>query len=169
MPPPPGMELGPPPPDSPRILPKGYAFRIMLSNNLATMLGLILSAFGGLTLIGTITARSWGAVVPGCILLVGLSALQYGLKEARNTLAAFRRGKAVKGTVTSVRSDPTTRINGRHPWDIVYSFDVDGQIFEGKTQTPDAETSNRLQGRPPAWVLYVEDAPERNTIYPPVK
>jgi hypothetical protein len=125
--------------------------------------------FMGLTMIGAILQRVWAGVLPVLFFAVGISFITQGIKRAIRVLDAFRNGVPIKGLVTSVKEDQTTTVNGKHPWIIVYTFEMEGYQRQGRTVTFDAETATRLWGRVPVWVLAVEGNPERSTLYPPVK
>ena len=169
MPPPPGMELGPEPPPPPRRLPEGYAFRTRFLTNVATMIGLGFTAVGAIMALAMVAAPWWALTFPGFLLVGGISLLKHGLGSANRVLDAFRNGRAVKGHISSVSLDTSVKINGRSPWNIVYTFEADGHPYEGKVSTMETATSNRFRGSPPVWVLAVDGRPERNTLYPPVK
>lgn len=169
MPPPPGMDAGPEPPPAPRRLPEGFALRVRLTGNLPIIMGLIISFVGGFLTLALVGAKSWLALFPGFFLVVGLSLTWHGVTSASRVLDAFRNGRAIKGRIASVRTDTTTKVNGQHPWEIVYSFQAEGHPYEGKVTTFEAAAANRFYGSPPVWVLVVEGVPERNTLYPPVK
>jgi hypothetical protein len=169
MPPPPGMELGPEPPPAPRKLPSGYAFRERFTGNLVTIIGLAFTAVGCIMALAMLAAPGWALCIPGLMLLGGLSVLKNGIQSANRVLDAFRHGRAVKGRAASVQQDRSTSVNGQHPWQIVYTFESGGHAYEGKTQSWESATAMRFYGNPPVWVLVVENQPERNTLYPPVK
>lgn len=168
MPPPPGQELGPPPPEVPRALPSGYAFRTRFFN-LSVLLGIGFSGFSGLFLIQVLKNGQWLlALLPGFFLLGGLSCLRYGWSRASGILRAFRRGIAVPGKVASVCLDTTQSVNQKHPWKLTYHFTLDGRLYEGVITSFDSTLAQRAAGQP-LWVLYVEKDPTQNTIYPPLK
>lgn len=168
MPPLPGMELGPPPPPTPRELPKGFAFRTRFTSNIATLVGLIFFGVGSILTIAFLFAHPLAALFPLLFALGGFGMLRYGLTTAGNTLRAFRTGLAKEGKVHSVSFDTTTTVNGKHPYKLTYHFQLDGQLHEGKVVSFDSTLSQRRSGQP-LWVLYVEGAPDKNTLYPPVR
>jgi hypothetical protein len=45
---------------------------------------------------------------------------------------------------------------------------LDGSTHEGFASTFDTSASDRQRGQP-LWVLVVDDQPDQNTIYPPVR
>jgi hypothetical protein len=167
MPPMPGMELGPPPPATPRALPKGFAFRQRFSKNIATILGLAISMFSLLFFLAMLRAKPVVAVLPGLFLLGGLSMLRYGWKTASATLRAFRYGVATEGRIAAIKLDTTQSINSQHPWKVIYHFTADGQQHEGVLISWDSTIASRRTGLP-LWVLYVEGDPSQCTLYPPV-
>ncbi len=169
MPPPPGMDAGPEPPPPPRALPDGFTLRVRLTRNLPMILGLGFTLFGGIMTMAMVAAKTWAALLPGFFLLGGLGMLKLGMQQSASTLDAFKNGRAVKGKSASVRQDMQTTVNGRHPWEITYTFDAGGYPMEGKATTWETATANRFQCGTPLWVLVVENNPERNTPYPPIR
>lgn len=169
MPPPPGMDAGPEPPPPPRRLPEGFALRVRVTHNVSFIIGLVISLSCGLITAAFAAAKTWAALLPGVFLLGGLFLTWHGIKHASRVLDAFRNGRAIKGKIASVREDKTTKMNGRHPWDILYTFEAEGHHHDGKISTFEAATANRFYGSPPVWVLVVDGLPERSTLYPPVK
>jgi len=167
MPPPPGMDPGPEPPEAPRKLPDGYAFRIKWSRNVMVIIGSVFFGAGGLMLSATIAAKTWFALFPGFFCLGGFFMFLNGRKTANGILHAFRHGTAVAGEIKEVSVDTTQSINQRHPWRLVYHFPVDGQQHEGVITSFDSTLSKRSRGQP-VWVLYVPDDLLQNTIYPPL-
>lgn len=168
MPPPPGMELGPPPPPAPRALPKGFAFRQRFSQNIATILGGVLFVIGTPMTLGVLAQKPWAAAFPALLMVGGFFSLRYGLKSAESVLRAFRKGVAVEGRIASVTIDTSQSINEKHPWKLVYHFEADGFENEGVLVSWDSTINNRSRGQP-LWVLYVEIDPSQNTIYPPFR
>ena len=168
MPPMPGMELGPPPPPAPRELPKGFAFRTRFSGNIATLVGLVFFGVGSILTIAFLFAHPLAALFPLFFALGGFGMLRYGLTTAGNTLRAFREGIAVAGRVHSVGLDHTQQVNGKYPYKLLYHFDIGSYTHEGRVISFDSTLSQRRQGQP-LWVLYVENAPDKNTLYPPVR
>lgn len=169
MPPPPGADIGPEPPSAPRKLPAGFATRVRLTGNVGTIIGLVFTGFGALLTLAMINAPSWALIFGAFFLLGGLLMVKAGLQSANRILDAFKNGQAVRGKVSTVRQDSSTKVNGRSPWEIVYTFESGGHQYEGKTTTFETATAHRYQGWPPVWVLVIEGDPERNTLYPPVK
>jgi hypothetical protein len=170
MPPPPGMDAGPEPPPPPRALPEGFALRVSLTRNWMLLAGLGCLLVGLSMINALLEYQSFAvALLPVIFFLGGIGGIWQGMRRAAQVLDAFRNGIPVKGKVGSVRQDTQTTVNGKHPWNIVYTFESDGHHYEGKATTFDAETATRLWGGAQVWVLVVRGNPERNTVYPPIK
>ena len=167
LPRPPGMELGPPPPPTPRKLPKGFIVRSFFMN-LATILGLAFTFMGSLMVVPMVMQKMWQAVFPGFFLLGGLSLLWHAFKLAVSTVRSFRHGVAVEGKIASVSKDTTQTMNGQHPWKLVWHFEHEGQQIEGSHISFDSTLGERSRGQP-LWVLYQKNAPHHSTIYPPLR
>ena len=169
MPPLPGMTLSEEPPPAPRELPKGFATKQKWLGNPLSMVGGIFMLVGGIQFAVFIFVLPLFSFIPLIFLGLGYTIFHFGRKSALRTLNAFQHGRAVKGAITEVLLDTTIRVNGRHPWRIGYSFTAaDGQTHEGFARTFDSSAQERQRGQP-LWVLVVDDQPEQNTIYPPVK
>jgi hypothetical protein len=131
--------------------------------------GLAFVLLGGMMTAFLISVKSWAALFPGFFFLGGLGMVKEGFRQGVRTLDAFRNGTGILGKVTSVRRDHQTEMNNRNPWDICYSFPMDGQTREGKVTTFESDTAERFSVNRPVWVLAVEKRPERNTLYPPIR
>ena len=162
------MELGPAPPEAPRSLPRGYAFRKCVSHNIATLVGSAFLFMGSMMLVPMAKNGIWLPMLfPGFFALGGFFMVRQGLISAGSGLRAFRRGVAVSGTIASVSMDLTTKINNKHPWKILYHFPVNGQLHEGSLVTFESTFSQRM-GQP-VWVLYLPEDPAHSTLYPAVR
>ena len=167
MPPPPGMELGPPPPSVPRELPKNYAFRVRWANNIATLVGGMFTFVGFVLFLPMAVNLLWAALLPLLFLIGGLSIFLHGWRSASAKLRAFRYGEAAQGKIASIGKDTSQSVNGRHPWRLVYHFTVGDQLQEGILTSFDSTIGQRSSGQP-LWVLYVPEDPSKNAIYPPL-
>jgi hypothetical protein len=98
---------------------------------------------------------------------VGLALLIWRYEQAQRTLEALRVGEAALGTIVDARENYYVNVNNRHPWTITYRFSVMGQDFEGKTTTLRTPGQQQRAGQP-VYVLYLENDPTQNTVYPPV-
>lgn len=168
MPPLHGAELGPPPPSTPRAIPKVYERRVRWTKNMSVLIGGAFTLVGTVMLIPMVANRLfWPALFPLFFVIGGLSTFHYGWKAASGTLKAFRYGEAVEGTIKSISKDTSQSINGRHPWRLVYHFPVGNQLQEGIITSFDSTTGERRYGQP-LWVLYVKDDPSQNAVFPPL-
>lgn len=168
LPPPPGMQLGEPPPPAPRKLPATYVKRVRWTENIATMVGLGFTGVGLLMAVPMLANGLWlPSLLPGFFLLGGISMFRYGWKIASGRLRAYRQGKAVEGRIERVGYDTTQRVNGRHPHRVVYHFPIGDHWQEGEIITFDSTASKRSSGQP-VWVLYNEADPTENAIFPPL-
>ncbi|MBL9146837.1 MAG: DUF3592 domain-containing protein [Verrucomicrobiaceae bacterium] len=168
LPPPPGMKLGEPPPPAPRKLPSTYVKRVRWTENIATLVGLGFTGIGLLIAVPMLANKLWlPALIPGFFLLGGVSMFRHGWKSAAGRLRAFKSGKAVEGRIERVGIDASQQINGRHPSRVVYHFPIGDQWHEGQIITFDTTATLRSSGQP-VWVLYNENDPNENAIYPPL-
>lgn len=168
MPPMPGMELGEEPPAIPRELPKGFAFRQRFTNSVATVIGLILMAMGGLMGLLLLLIQPWFALFPAILFIGGALLLNHGMSTAAATLRAFRTGLPQQGSVVSSLKMTSQSHNGVNPWKLLYEFSIEGQKHQGSLIAMD-ETVGQLKPRQPLWILYLRDDPSINTVYPPFK
>lgn len=168
MPSPPGSELGAPPPETPRALPKGFARRLLWTGNVLVMVGAIFGGIGTLLFLPMLVLFPPAALLPLFFIILGFTLFWSGRKGARRTLKAFVNGTAVAGEVADVARDQTESTNGVHPWKLTYHFTVDGTLHEGSAKSYDSTVAKRTAGQP-LWVLYLAKDPALNTIYPPLK
>ena len=165
-----GLQVPPPPP---RQVPRNYIQRILLTDPVATVAGI-------LTLIGTIfLAVGLGLIVPAataviglvftllalCFLAVSVPLLAWRHGRAKELADILREGTPALGKIVSVYQNYHVRVNGRFPWSIVYRFGAAGQEFEGRVSTLSMPDLSQQAGKP-AYVLYARENPAKNTIYP---
>lgn len=163
--------LTPPPP--PRPIADSYVWKLMgtdgwsITAGIFAFIGAIFSFVGfGLTL-GIITAF---VGVPFLLLgLIFLGMGVYGLRtryaEKRRIVEVLRHGQAAPGLIVSTEVNANVTVNGRHPWNIAYQFQVEGRNFEGRTSTLNIPGPQLQPGRA-VCVLYTPNAPENNSLYP---
>jgi hypothetical protein len=162
-----------PPPPPPRPISDSYVWRLLAADGGAivagifAMLGVIFMIVGVPLTIGIITAFVGLPFAGLGIVVLGVGGLvlvrRYG--AARKTVSVLRQGEAARGQITDLEENLSVRVNGRHPWTIKYQFQVNGRNYEGKVSTlnrPDPQ----LQPEKAAYVLYLPEAPEVNTLYP---
>lgn len=168
MPAPLGMELGEPPPAAPRTLPKGFEFREKWSHNILALVGGIFFLIGTLLFLVLIIVIPVGALLPFLFMAGGIFMMRIGRKKANGVLNSFRQGVAVEGKVSGVQLDTSQTLNGRHPWVMTYLFPVGNETVEGSLTSFSSTIESRSKGQP-LWVLYMQEDPAQNTIYPPIR
>ena len=97
--------------------------------------------------------------------LVGLALALHAHRSNRREIRAFVQGMAVRGRVVRREEDRSTRENRRHPWRVVWEFEVDGRRYEGSLSHMDKAT---LEGAIPTDEIVVLCDPRRprtNTVY----
>jgi hypothetical protein len=164
-------QLAPPPP-APRSISDLYVFKV-LATDPAAIVALVFSIIGGVfTPVGMGTSFSGENLPLGLIFMgLGMTFLAVGgsfgvwsYKKARIVVNVLRSGEVALGEVTELSQDYNVRINGRYPWKIEYCFMFDSIRYTGSVSTlnPPAD----LQPGEPVYVLFLEDHPEQNAIYP---
>ena len=163
----------PPPPPAPRPFADNYAWRLMFSDGwaIASMVFLLLG--GIFTIIGIpLTLALVTAFVGLPFTGLGLTFLAAGAfffrrsyQKARTTVKVLREGQTANGQIDSVAMNYSVRVNNRHPWIIKYSFQVMGKNYEGQVSTLDQPNLYLKTGNP-AYVLYLPETPEQNSLYP---
>ena len=148
------------PPPAPRDVPRNYNWRILLTDGWA-IVGGVFSLIGFIFGLVGLPFAALGLL----FLTGGMAALvrRYGL--AQKTVEVLREGEPALGEILEVYQNFYVQVNGRHPWTIIYHFEVSGQEYEGKVTTlsrPDL----RQQPGTQAYVLYAPADPTQNTIYP---
>jgi hypothetical protein len=172
LPAPPAQDAGPPPPNRPRQLPPGFARRTRYWNP-SFVFGVVLFAiavvFGTLLtgddiLHGSTPIRGpvWFLFFAGC----GFAKLWNTHRKAMIVLRAFEHGIATQGEIIAVYRNESVKFNNRSPWVVEYTFQYRHQDYECRVQTWDAAARLRDAGEP-VYVLYMEENPWQNTIYPP--
>ncbi|MCJ7626238.1 MAG: hypothetical protein MUO76_22335, partial [Anaerolineaceae bacterium] len=94
---------------------------------------------------------------------IGLHIWRY--QKAGRVVEILRGGDAVLGEITDVYPNLQVQVNGRHPWTVVYRYDVAGQRYDGKMTTlirPDL----RQQPGKRVYVLYSPGEHAQSTLYP---
>jgi hypothetical protein len=167
------VEAVPAPPPAPRPISGKYAWKLLLTDVWGIvafvfgLVGIILSFVGaGLTL-GIVTAFvGIPLLLVGLVLLVAGAAVgAWRYSHASQVVNVLRVGESARGQIVDVQKDYTVRVNRQHPSVIQYQFRVDGQDYEGKVRTLNP-VGERLQAGEKAWILYLPEAPQWNSLYP---
>ena len=161
----------PEPPPPPRVFKDSFVWRKLGSDGWAIAAGVFLLLGVIFTLVGIplIFVVVGIVFVPLGLLFLGAGApiLIWRYNQAQQTLNVLRVGEAMLGDIVDVTENYAVTVNNRHPWTITYSFRVDDQQYEGKTTTLRPVGFTHQPGQP-TYILYLEDDPTQNTIYPPV-
>ena len=96
---------------------------------------------------------------------IGGVVLNWRYKETQKIVNVLRVGEATSGKIVEVQENYSVRINGRYPWVIRYQFQVNGQNYEGKVSTLNP-VGEKLQAGKVVCILYLQTAPQWNSIYP---
>ncbi len=163
----------PMPPPAPRIISKNYVWRLLSTDGWSiaafvfVLLGGIFSLVGAGLTIGVITAfvglpfLFFGLVMLGS----GGWVLSWRVKETQEIVNVLRVGEAARGKILEVQKNFSVQINGQNPWVIHYQYQVNGENFQGKVSTLNP-LGDAYQAGKSVWVLYLQTAPQRNSIYP---
>lgn len=108
----------------------------------------------------------WGASFVVIFPLIGGALVYHGVRANRREIRAFRDGTATMGRVTIIGPDRSTRINGRHPTMLTWTFETpDGVKRTGSISALDASLFGTLYPNDPVAVLYDPEDPEVNTLW----
>ncbi len=154
LPPLPTGQPGPRPPETPRALPPGYRWRVLLWKNTMAFIG---AAF--------VIVFCWSVIFP----IIGAPLWYFGHRKAKRWLAALEHGTATRGRLTKVALDLTQSHNNAHPWRIEYAYD----LADGTTGTGFVEAWDKVNGARHAgdgvWVVVGElDGVAVSAIWPPL-
>jgi len=170
-----GQGPGPNPPMPPRRMPRGFKRRMLLANSVSTIVGLIFLGVGlpfaiifpiiglqpGMTLMLVI-----GGGLGGLFTLMGGAMIYFGIRRGLRKIRPFEHGLATIGEIVDLYQDTRVSVNGRHPWAIVYSFQVYGFEHSGQELAWQRPSRNLTVGSQ-VHVLYMPDNPQENVTYPP--
>ncbi|MCG2784348.1 MAG: DUF3592 domain-containing protein [Anaerolineae bacterium] len=176
IPPQPGVAREEPllaPPPAPRPIADSFAWKLVFSDGWF-IVGMVFAILGGtfscvglslLLAVVTILVGIPFALLGFAFLVGGGAVIFWRYQKARTTVRVLQVGQAVRGEIVSVEQNYNVRVNQRHPWQIVYRFQANGQGYQGQVSTLNA-LDNAIQAGNAVYVLYLPDAPENNAIYP---
>jgi len=179
LPPPTERPAGPPhapdlpePPPPPRPFKGSFVWKQLASDGWAIAATVFVLLGFAFTLVGLpmifVFLTGLTFLLPGLGFLgAGIAIIVWRYQQAQQTLNVLRMGQTTLGNITDLVQNYNVTVNGRHPWTIHYSFRAGGQEYEGKTTTL-RPVGFTFQVGQPVYVLYLEDDPQQNTIYPPV-
>ncbi|MBI4957155.1 MAG: DUF3592 domain-containing protein [Myxococcales bacterium] len=144
-------------------------------------IGLGLGAvFAVVALASGLAASAWlAASAPWFFAVAGSLLWLVGRAQRARALHAYRDGVEAQGRVVDVYLDRRVRMNGQHPWRVVYEFMVGGQPRRGKATYWDDEPPHVAKGarvvvlHPPGrpgqsvlWTRFEDDAPNARPVEP---
>ena len=138
-----------------------------ITGGILLLIGLIFFVVG-LSLVIPIVTLLVGLPFAGMgfiFLVVGGILLFLRYENAYQTIEVLCNGQAALGEITNVAQNYHVRVNNRYPWVIQYQFKVHGQSYMGKLSTLSQPDLSQHPGKP-VYVLYQQDDPKRNTLYP---
>jgi len=163
----------PMPPSAPRPISESYVWRLLSTDGWSIaalvfgLVGIVFSLVGAGLTIGILTA-----FVGLPFLLLGLTFLGAGggvliwrYQETQKVVKVLREGEATLGQIVDIQENYSVSVNGRHPWIIRYQFQANGQGQEGQVTTLN-QPGQQLQEGKAVRVLYLQTAPQWNSIYP---
>jgi len=155
---PPGPDRGPPPPVTPRPIPRAFEHKLKYGalfwfGSAVALIGLLIS----------VSTLGFSLIFTG----VGGLMVRQSWTTATNRIAALKSGATGEGEVTFVGYDETLTVNGKHPYLIRYRWEHDGRYCQGQKSTWDATALDHFPGEP-LWVVYVPEDTRKSAIWPPL-
>ena len=161
----------PKPPPAPRPIADKFIWNLMMTNGWVIAGGVFAFIGGIFTVVGlSLTVAIITAFVGIPFLLMGIVFFGGGVaviicryQETQKTIDVLRNGQPTDGQIADMQENLNVRINHRHPWMIRYTFQANGQRYEGNVSTlrrPDFQTGQKV------CVLYLPQKPEYNALYP---
>jgi hypothetical protein len=92
----------------------------------------------------------------------GLAAIFFTLGNPLHDERLSRECERTEGTVAEVTLNQTARINSRNPWNVRYTFEVDGRTWGGESYTTDEDVVRGLEEGSRIEVEYLPGMPEMN-------
>ena len=161
----------PKPPPAPRPIADKFIWNLMMTNGWVIAGGVFAFIGGIFTVVGlSLTVAIITAFVGIPFLLMGIvffgggvAVIIWRYQETQKTIDVLRNGQPADGQIADMQENLNVRINHRHPWMIRYTFQANGQLYEGNVSTlrrPDFQTGQKV------CVLYLPQKPEYNALYP---
>lgn len=160
LPPAAGPERGEAPASSPRFVPKQFKNKLLFEKNYFLIFG-VLFTFSNLPLGSRINGLN--------IFFIGLGIFVcwWGINKARKRISVLEKGIATHGTIINVRKNTGTKVNGKSPIRIEYTYVVDGTVRESSIDCWDESASEHYADEP-VWVVYLnENFANNSSIWPP--
>lgn len=160
-------------PPAPREISNRYVWRLLLSDAwgitalVFLILGIVFLPVGITLILGIVTAFVGIPFAGMGMMFVGGGAAvgHWRYQEKQKVVEVLRNGLQTTGEILDVKQNYNVTVNGRNPWNITYSFSIDGQDYQGKVTTLNTPGPGLQPGRN-ARVLYLQEAPTHNVIFP---
>ena len=98
---------------------------------------------------------------------VGGALLFFAVRSNRREIRAFRFGTPAMAKVTFAGPDTSTTMNGRHPFQVVWSLERNGEKYEGSISSMDPTELEGYAQSQELVVLYDPENPAINTLWVP--
>ncbi len=157
----------------PRVISPNYLWRLMLTDGwsisalIFVLIGGLFSSMGaGLTsFIITVFVGMPLLSIGLPLLIAGAGLLLWRYRTAEKRVKVLKYGLAAKGEILDLKANRYVRVSGRTPWKISYAFSLDDQEYKATVTTLNPPGPHLAPGRPTV-VLYLEDNPQFNGLYP---
>jgi hypothetical protein len=113
----------------------------------------------------TYAAFGYSAVFSALFPFIGFALFRSAVRSNRREVAAFTHGVPARATVVFAGEDTTTKVNGRHPLIVRWSFTLNGQEYTGSLSGFDRDFLERFAEGDEVAVLYLPEEPSTNTLY----
>ncbi len=164
---------GAPPPTAPRPVPHrdtgmGGPPVLMLVGAMFTGIACLFMVIG---LAVFATTREFGALLfalfPVIHLIIGVAMLTYSLRSRARRKRLFANGMAATATIDRVGLNQRMRINGRHPYEIGWTFYLHDVAYHGKRTSMNDRLGDFVEGDR-IWVLHDPADPTQSVEWPPL-
>ena len=107
------------------------------------------------------------ALFPLIHLVVGLVLLLIPLRNRARRQRIYRHGEVTMARIDAVGYDRSLTVNGENPYEVVWTFDIDGHRYHDKRSTFSTD-AQRFRPGDPIWIIYDPFDPEESVEWPPI-
>lgn len=100
-------------------------------------------------------------------LTIGVALVRYVFLRRRKAQDIYRHGTVSMATVDGVGYNRSLRVNGRNPYELVWSLEVQGHRYSDKKSSFDERVMTFAPGDR-MWVIYDPNDPEESVEWPPL-
>ena len=140
---------------------------LLIVGGVFTVIASIIILAGIATLVAGEASGLLMVLIPLVHLAVGLGLLLWAFRTRAKRQDLYRHGEVAMATIDGVGYNRSVRVNGRHPYELVWTFDVAGHRYHDKRSTFADEAMTFAPGDR-LWVLYDPNDPEQSVEWPPV-